>query len=125
MEQIDPEIRHIFESGVNEIRIQEMLDRKLKAYKEKLINKPQFGDFIKAVKCEMAHHEERYGDESGTIPHHHQMVLSMIVGKLAKAIWDTDKEKFEHHLITIAAVAGTAHKYFNQSEGASHNWFSK
>jgi len=90
-----------------------------------LINKPQFGDFAQAVKCEMAHHEQRWGDESQQTPHHFQMVLSIIAGKLGKATLDKDKEKFEHHLITIAAVAGTAHKYFQQAGTNSNGWFKE
>lgn len=91
---------------------------------DELINKPQFGDFVESLKIEMAHHEQRWGDESKTDPHHFQMVMTMIAGKLATAIWQKDKEKFEHHLITIAAVAGSAHKYFKQEDSVCENWFN-
>lgn len=90
---------------------------------DELINKPHFTNFLEAVKTEMAHHEQRWGDETATPPHHFQMVLGFINGKLAKAIWEKDTEKFVHHLITIAAVAGTAHKYF-ESESEISKWFS-
>lgn len=92
---------------------------------DEIINKPQVLEFIEAVKSEMAHHEQRWGDESGIPPHHFNMVLGYINGKLSKAIWDKDGEKFLHHLITITAVAGTCHKYFLQHESEVSKWFNK
>lgn len=90
---------------------------------EEKINKPQFINFIEAVKVEMAHHEQKWGDESQVPPHHFNMVLTYLLGKLAKSVWDIDRVKFEHHLITLGAVAGTTHKYLFQSSEVQ-KWFN-
>jgi len=90
---------------------------------EEKINKPQFTNFVEAMKCEMAHHEKKWGDESPYPPHHFQMVLCYLLGKLAKSIWEKDKGKFEHHLITLGAVAGTAHKYLKDEKSFSYDFF--
>lgn len=95
----------------------------IKAVKKLLINTPHAEVFDSSVKGEMAHHLQRWKDESGTPPHHFQMVLSMINGKLAKAIWEFDEEKFEHHLITLAAVSGTTHKYLKTENSEVNKWF--
>lgn len=93
------------------------------AVKDELINTPQHTEFVDAVKSEMAHHVERWGDESHTPPHHYQMVLGYINGKLAKAVWDKDIEKFKHHLVTIAAVAGSTMKRLNEVGSEVNKWF--
>lgn len=90
---------------------------------KEVINTPQFGNFEEALRIEMLHHKERWGDESKTPVQHFQMVISMIGGKLAKSIFDSDHEKFEHHLITIAAVSGTAHHYFTRGDSDVRSWF--
>ncbi len=92
---------------------------------DELINTPQTENFIEAVKSEMAHHPERWGDESMSSPGYFQSVISHLIGKLIKSIWDKDGEKFKHHLITIAAVAGTAKKYFDLEGSAVYNWFKQ
>ena len=92
---------------------------------DELIDKPQIKEFIEAVKCEIAHQERRWGDETEAPPHHFQMVISMISGKLVKSILDNDLEKFTHHLITIAAVAGTAHKYLQNNSSKVFKYFNK
>lgn len=93
------------------------------AIKELYINTPQNIDFSESVKSEMAHHLERWGDESFKSLHHFNMVLTYINGKLAKAIWEKDIAKTEHHLITISAIAGTMYKYLNQNESQIKKWF--
>lgn len=100
-----------------------LLDYSIKAIKKELINTPQSNNFSDAVKSEMAHHLEKWKDESRIPPHHFNMVIGFINGKLAKAIWEKDSKKFEHHLTTIAAVAGTAMKYFKQENSETSNWF--
>ncbi len=92
---------------------------------ENKINTPHFGDFNEALKVEMAHHLDRWGDESLKYPAHFQSVISYISGKLIKAIWNNDIKKYEHHLITIAAVCGTAHKYLMDENTMSAKWFNK
>ena len=108
---------------ITETSLQRVVGEALEKYAKEQINTPQFGNFNDAVAIEMKHHEERWGDESKSPPHHFQMVLSLIFGKLVKATFDSDVKKFEHHLITIAAVAGTAHKYLKTQSSVSR-WFT-
>lgn len=88
-----------------------------------IINTPQTENFIDAVKIEIQHHIERWGDESEKHPHDFHCVISYLNGKLIKSIWEKDVEKFEHHLITITAVCGTCHKYLKSSESNVNYWF--
>jgi len=104
-------------------RDEALLHYAIKAIKKELINTPQSEAFEESVKAEMAHHLERWGNESNTPPHHFNMVIGFINGKLAKAIWEKDREKFEHHLITIAAVSGTAMKYLKEPGSEVNKWF--
>jgi hypothetical protein len=80
------------------------------------INKPSILGFIESVKIEMAHQFEKWGDESHKPLLHHTSVLSYLNGKLIRAIWDGETEKVKHHLMTVAAVAGSAYKYFFPDE---------
>lgn len=96
----------------------------IKAVKQLLINTPQSEEFTDAIKAEMAHHYERWGDESKSYPHDFEMVISYLNGKLIKAIWDKDLEKAQHHLVTIAAVCGTAFKY-SKSDSNTKKWFDE
>lgn len=95
----------------------------LKKEMDAKINTPQVLDFTEGVKTEIAHQYERWGDERNVPPHHFSMVLSYLIGKLNRSIWDNDKEKFVHHLITIAAVSGCAHKYLNTESSHTELWF--
>lgn len=101
----------------------EGLAKVLELYGEHIVNNPQSGNFIFATKAEMVHQLERWGDESTRPPHHFQAVISYLTGKLMRAIWDKDMEKYEHHLITIAAVAGTGHKWLMENCSMSKAWF--
>ncbi len=116
----------VFIKGFSESYASQAVARREKEIRQEvideLINTPQSANFIDSVKTEMAHHLERWGDESYREPHSFQMVVSYINGKLLKAIWDKDKKKYEHHLTTIAAVCGTAHKYL-KSKSESKKWF--
>lgn len=93
--------------------------------KKQLIDTPQTIDFVEAVKSEMAHQQGRWGDESGEAPHHFQTIISYLNGKLIEAIWKRDIDKFKHHIITIAAVAGTAKKYLDETTSKTFEWFNK
>jgi hypothetical protein len=86
------------------------------------INTPQTADFIESVKCEMIHQQQRWGDESGKYPHDFALVLGYLQGKLIKAIYDKNAEKFIHHVITMAAMAGVIHKYFTEDSN-THEYF--
>lgn len=98
------------------------LDPKVRELVENIINTPHTENFMEAVKIEMLHQVDRWGDEKDKYPHHFQQVISYLNGKLMQAIWNKDVEKYKHHLITIAAVAGNAHLYF-EDEGAQKEWF--
>lgn len=91
---------------------------------DNIINKPQSKEFEEAMLSEMAHQFDRWGDESMVPPHHFHMVLAYIQGKLAKSIWDRDPERFAHHLVTTAAVAGVAFIYLKQ-HSVTKDWFKK
>ncbi len=114
LERLDPETKQMAEA---------LLHYAIKAIKSELINTPQHNEFTDAVKSEMAHHAEKWGDESYAPPHHFNMVIGFLNGKLAKSVWDKDKDKFEHHLKTTAAVAGTAMKYLKKEDAETNKWF--
>lgn len=84
---------------------------------DELINTPHSKDFIEAIKFEMAHHKQKWGDESHKPFLHFANVLQYLLGKMIKCYWDGDAVKTEHHITTIAAVAGTAHEYFCKGNG--------
>ena len=88
------------------------LVRLMEDYAKYKIHTPETNDFMEGVKVEMAFHKDKWGDESHKSLIHFASVLSYLVGKLIKAIWDADTEKIKHHFTTIAAVAGTAFNYF-------------
>lgn len=119
LEELENSIRTVM-NGCKEHTINVVID----LVKDK-INTPHFGEFDESVKFEMSHHLERWGDESKTSPFQFVMVISYISGKLIKALWDLDKKKFEHHLITIAAVCGTVHRYFKKEGTQSNKYFNK
>lgn len=89
-----------------------------------LINNPIVKEFMDGVNNEIAHQYERWGDETEVPPHHFAMVLGYLLGKLNKAIFDKDAEKFIHHIITCAAVSGCVHKYFFTNGSQVSNWFA-
>jgi len=106
------------------IQLKTSTDERIKELEGKL-NTPQFAEFNEAVKCEMAHHLGKWGDESSKPSSHFTMVLGYLLGKLIKSFWDMDAKKFEHHLITLAAVCGTAHKYFKMRGSMLYSRFNK
>lgn len=94
---------------------------------EALINNPELDDFLNGLKLESAHQTERWGrnDEEKKFPHEYANVVSYLVGKLIKAIWDRDKDKFKHHCISIAAALFNCHRQVRKTGTQVHRWFSK
>ena len=74
---------------------------------EALINHPRFDDFIEAVRIEQAHQVEKWGPDHDKQKRVNDWiaVFARLLGKLVNAGWEHDWQKFEHHLITLAAVA--------------------
>jgi hypothetical protein len=94
----------------------EEVDKAMDEWVNEKINKPSTVGFIESVKIEMAHQYEKWGDESHKPLLHFTSVLTYLVGKLIRAAWDGDKQKIKHHLMTVAAVAGSAYKYYFPDE---------
>lgn len=85
-----------------------------KALREALdwsLDDPQIDDFMDAVKSEMQHQRKRWGKDHD----HDKEVFDWIAlavrlqGKMVEAVWNKDKDKFLHHVITLAAVMGNCH----------------
>jgi len=72
-----------------------------------LINAPRTDEFFEAVRIEAAHQVERWGSEhdAGKRAEDWVTLLIYLLGKTAKAHFDGDRSKLEHHVITTAAVA--------------------
>jgi hypothetical protein len=72
-----------------------------------LINTPRTDEFFEAVRIEAAHQVERWGAEhdSGKRSEDWVTLLIYLLGKAARAHFDDDQPKLEHHVITSAAVA--------------------
>ncbi len=94
------------------------------SYLEDLINNPEINNFIEGIKIESAHQTERWGleVEESKYPHDFALVMDKLKGKQAQAIWDKDKEKYKHHLITLAAVCLNVHRQIDK-EGTKINKF--
>jgi hypothetical protein len=73
----------------------------------RLINTPRTDEFFEAVRIEAAHQIERWGVEhdSGKRSEDWVTLLIYLLGKAARAHFDGDRQKLEHHVITTAAVA--------------------
>jgi len=78
-----------------------------------LINKPEIKDFVAGVEREMAHQIERWGEGHDKGKHWAEWLalFSYLEGKLTDAIYRGDHGKVLHHLITLAAAAGHAHRH--------------
>jgi hypothetical protein len=74
---------------------------------EGLINTPRTDEFFEAVRIEAAHQIERWGVEhdAGKRSEDWVTLLIYLLGKAARAHFDGDRPKLEHHVITTAAVA--------------------
>lgn len=72
-----------------------------------LINTPRTDEFFEAVRIEAAHQIERWGAEhdAGKRSEDWVTLLIYLLGKAARAHFDGDRPKLEHHVITTAAVA--------------------
>jgi hypothetical protein len=72
-----------------------------------LINTPHTDEFFEAVRIEAAHQIERWGAEHDTGKRSEDWVTLLIylLGKAARAHFDGDQPKLEHHVVTSAAVA--------------------
>lgn len=94
---------------------------------ESLINNPEVEDFTRGFKIEQAHQTERWGIvlEEQKPPHHYILVFNKLLGKLAVAIFDKDKEKFKHHLITLAASAYNCHRQIDKDGTEVNRWYKK
>ncbi len=85
------------------LRLQKALDWSL--------DDPQIDDFMEAVKAEIQHQRKRWGKEHD----HDKGVFDWVAlavrlqGKMVEAVWNKDRDKFLHHVITLAAVMGNCH----------------
>lgn len=79
---------------------------------EKLLNTPEFFDFIKAVPLEAAHQVERWGEEHDAKkePQDWFWVIGYLAGKALRAHLTGDLKKALHHCISTAAVCANWHK---------------
>lgn len=86
------------------------------------LNQPQIDDFMSAFQNEAKHQIARWGEQQDNYPEHFILVFNKLLGKLAIDFWDRKGEKWQHHLITIAAVAYNAHRQMERdnSETARH-----
>lgn len=71
------------------------------------INTPRTDEFFEAVRTEAAHQIERWGvdHDAGKRSEDWITLFMYLLGKAAKAHFDGDDAKLEHHVITSAAVA--------------------
>lgn len=76
-----------------------------------ILNTPEIKDFLKAVEIEAAHQRNRWGDahdeqkDAGDWAHCLPLILSS-----NQAVWERDRDKYLHHLITMAAICFNAHR---------------
>jgi hypothetical protein len=93
-----PELLEMAEQGIREKARADALNA--------LINKPIIYDFLEGVRLEAAHQKERWGYdhdyEKG--PGDWSALVSYLHGKAMKALYDGDREKHLHHLVTMSAV---------------------
>ena len=92
---------------------------------EDLINSPELEDFLEGVKLESTHQTLKWGNnnEKMKYPHDFSNVLTYLHGKLIKAVFDNDLEKYKHHLITISAVCYNAHKQIKNDGSNTEKYF--
>lgn len=74
-------------------------------------DEPGIDDFMSAVTSEMKHQRKRWGKDHDTSKGIFDWIaLSVrLQGKMVEAVWNGDKDKFLHHVITLAAVMGNCH----------------
>jgi len=73
-----------------------------------LVNNPQTDDFLTAVRAEMAHQVERWGDahDRGKSAENWFWLVGYLAGKALRAAITGDKPKALHHCVSAAAAAG-------------------
>lgn len=79
---------------------------------QRLLNTPEIEDFLKGVQVEAAHQRKRWGDAHDEMkrPGDWAMLFSAVLGKLARAVWNNERSKYLHHLITLSAIAFNCHR---------------
>ncbi len=77
----------------------------------KILNTPEFIDFIKAVPLEAAHQVNRWGSEhdGGKQPQDWFWLIGYLAGKALRSAIDGDTKKALHHCISTAAVCSNWH----------------
>lgn len=95
-------------------------------YLEKLISNPEIENFIEGLRIESAHQTDKWGqrEEESKWPQDYALVLDKLKGKQALAIWDYDKEKYKHHLITMSAVCHNIHRQIEKEGTALNQYFN-
>lgn len=78
-----------------------------------LINAPQTDEFMDAVRIEIAHQRERWGDghDGMKSPTDWLWNLCYLATKATQAERYGDREKYLHHIITAAALCGNWHRH--------------
>lgn len=95
-------------AGQHKELVGQVADRNARVlYLEGLLNTPRTDEFFEAVRIEAAHQVERWGVEhdAGKRSEDWVTLLIYLLGKAAKAHFDGDQPKLEHHVITSASVA--------------------
>jgi len=72
-----------------------------------LISVPRTDEFFEAVRVESAHQVDRWGVEhdAGKRSEDWVTLITYLMGKIARAHFDDDGAKLQHHVITVASVA--------------------
>lgn len=95
-------------AGQHKELVGQVADRNARVlYLEGLLNTPRTDEFFEAVRIEAAHQVGRWGVEhdAGKRSEDWVTLLIYLLGKAARAHFDGDQPKLEHHVITTAAVA--------------------
>jgi len=84
-----------------------------------LINTPELEEFWEGAQREAAHQRERWGDahDRGKQGHDWSATVTALHGKAIRALWDGDREKYLHHIITMAAVCANWHARTKEASG--------
>ena len=100
---------HPFEWAITRIECLEAENDRLNA----LINTPQVDDFLEAVRIEVAHQRERWGEDhdADKTGDWWLWTLAYLATKATQAERYGDKEKYMHHIITSAALCANWHRH--------------
>jgi hypothetical protein len=85
-----------------------------------LVNTPGVDDFVSAMRIEVAHQRERWGDEHDDqkSPEDWYWTLGYLGGKALQSARGGDIEKALHHTITAAALLAQWHRRLHTGRGA-------